>query len=124
MIKFLVFLFSLLVVLNFYSQTPPVLYVSSDGSGDFDCNGTSDQVEINLALDYIATNSNFTTVYLKAGNAYVIDEPIEIASNTILTGDSLAVVRLKDSVAWWTFDKPMLTQKNRLSWDPYGEPSE
>lgn len=60
------------------SQTPPIIYVAGDGSGDYNCDGTSDQIEINQALDFVANNSNYTTVYLKGQNTFWINEPIFI----------------------------------------------
>ncbi len=111
-----------LCVLN--AQTPPVVYVSADGSGDYNCDGISDQVQINQALDFVATHASYTTVYLKGDVQYVIDEPVLIASHTILTGDATASIKLKDAAAWWTLDKPLITQTGRASWNPYGQPSE
>ncbi len=102
------------------AQTPPMVYVATDGSGDYNCNGTADQVEINQALDYVANNPGFTTVYLKGSTDFIIDEPVLISSNTIFTGDSLATIRLKDSTGWWTQNKPLITQTGRLGWDAYG----
>lgn len=93
------------------SQTPPIVYVASDGSGDFNCDGISDQVQINQALDYVAANPNFTTVYLKEGNAFVINEPIYISSNTILEGDSLSKIKLIDNANWETKFKGLIMQK-------------
>ena len=48
------------------------VYVSTDGSGDFSCDGSDDQTEINKALAYVAENPQFTTVHLKGPNIYVI----------------------------------------------------
>ncbi|MFA7170995.1 MAG: hypothetical protein WC180_03310, partial [Candidatus Paceibacterota bacterium] len=39
-------------------------YVARDGSGDFNCDGTDDHVQINQALSYAASHSG-TTVYFK-----------------------------------------------------------
>ena len=109
---------SLLAINN---PNPPTIYIANDGSGNFNCNGKSDQVEINKALDYVATHPNYTTVYLKSAK-YVIDEPIVMPSNSILTGDSSTKLTLKDHVKWWTKDKPMITQKNRTKkWTHWGE---
>ncbi len=100
------------------NPTPPIVYVARDGSGDFNCDGVSDQVEINEAIDFVATHENFTTVYLKAGT-YIIDEPIVMQSNVTLTGDATTKIKLKDYVNWWTKNKPMITQKG-TTWDPWG----
>ncbi len=57
------------------------IYVAGDGSGDFNCNGSDDQVEINQALEYVAENPQFTTVYLKGPNTYIISDTIFIGNN-------------------------------------------
>ena len=87
----------------------PVIYVATDGSGDYNCDGTADQVEINEALQY-AKNNNFDTVYLKSGT-YTIDDSIRIPDGMTLTGDSDATVRL---IADWSVTRsdmftPMIT---------------
>ncbi|MGB9928805.1 MAG: hypothetical protein ACPK85_10410, partial [Methanosarcina sp.] len=41
-----------------------IVYVAGDGSGDFNCDGEDDHVQINQALDYAAKNPG-TTVHLK-----------------------------------------------------------
>lgn len=93
------------------SQTPPVVFVSGDGTGDFNTDGTHDQVEINQALDFVASHSDYTSVYLKGGNIYWIDEPIYISSNTILEGDSTAIIKLVNNANWETKFKSMIMQK-------------
>ncbi len=85
------------------------VYVSTDGSGDFSCDGSDDQTEINKALAYVAENPEFTTVHLKGPNIYLISSSIFIGSNTVLEGDSTAVIKLKDK-AGWKVDKPLITQ--------------
>ncbi len=104
--------FLLLLIVGFVqSQTPPIIYVSTDGSGDYICDGNSDQIEINQALDFVAFNDSYTTVYLKGTNTFWIDEPILISSNTTLTGDSTAVIKLIDNANWQTKFKPLIGQK-------------
>ena len=76
------------------------VYVSTDGSGDFSCDGSDDQTEINKALAYVAENPEFTTVHLKGPNVYLISSSIFIGSNTVLEGDSTAVIKLKDKAGW------------------------
>jgi hypothetical protein len=85
---------------------------SMSGDGDYKCNGTSDQIEINKALDRVSTDATLTTVYLKGEMSCVIDEPILISSNTILKGDSNVTVKLKDNIGWNTPNKPLIGQKN------------
>ena len=86
-----------------------IVYVTTNGSGDFNCDGSDDQVEINQALAYVAENPQFTTVYLRGPNTYVISDSIFIGSNTVLEGDSTAVIKLKDK-AGWKEEKPLITQ--------------
>ena len=116
----LIFVLIGLISTTILAQTPPVIYVATDGTGDFNCNGASDQVEINQALDYVVANSEFTTVYLKGDNTFIIDEPVLISSNTILTGDPSAKIQLKNNTGWWTQDKPMITQSGRIEWHSLG----
>ena len=93
------------------SSTPHDIkvYVAGDGSGNFNCNGMDDQVEINKALAYVAKNPEFTTVYLKGPNTYVISDNILIGNNTTLLGDPTTVIKLKDN-ADWPHQKPLITQ--------------
>ncbi|AKB18892.1 disaggregatase related repeat-containing protein [Methanosarcina sp. WWM596] len=84
-------------------RTPaPMIYVSGDGSGDFNCDGKDDHIQINQALKFVAENSAYTTVHLKGPFTYVIDAPLLIGSNTILEGDSDAVIKLVDHAGWDT----------------------
>ena len=92
-------------------MTPPIVYVAGDGSGNFNCDGKSDQVQINKALDFVATHPKYTTVHLKGGTTYWIDSSIYISSNSILEGDSSAVVKLVDNAGWWKQFKPLIGQK-------------
>lgn len=86
-----------------------VVYVATNGSGDFNCDGSDDQVEINKALAYVAQNPQFTTVHLKGPNTYVISDSIFIGNNTVFEGDPTAVVKLEDK-AGWPEGKPIITQ--------------
>ena len=62
---------SLLVCLSILINIPvvlgmiqaPIIYVSGDGSGDFNCNETNAQIQINQALQCVAENPAYTTVY-------------------------------------------------------------
>jgi hypothetical protein len=95
------------------TSTGSVIYVSTDNSGDFICDGSDDQVEINRALTYAAENSEITTVYLKGPNTYIISDSILVGSNTVLEGDSTAVIKLKEK-AGWPIEKPLITQMNSV----------
>ncbi|MDR7665323.1 right-handed parallel beta-helix repeat-containing protein [Methanosarcina sp. Z-7115] len=87
------------------------VWVTGDGSEKFTCDGSDDQVEINQALAHVAENPQFTTVYLKGPNTYVISDSIFIGNNTTLEGDPTAVIRLIDNADWPVF-KPLITQIN------------
>ncbi len=91
------------------AQTETTVYINIDGSGDFNCDGTDDQVEINKALEYVAENPEFTTVHLSGPNTYIISDSIFIGSNTILEGDPTAVIKLENK-AGWPLEKPLITQ--------------
>ena len=113
---------ALIAFVNINAQTAPKVYVAGDGTGDFNCDGVSDQIEINQALDYVAANSGFTTVYLKGPHTYYIDETIFISSNTIFTGDSTARIELIQNAGWWTSCKPIIAQKGRITqWNAWGD---
>lgn len=80
-----------------------IVYVSSLGTDDYTVDGTADDVEINQALTYANTNGTASapiTVYLRGPYTYEISAWLQIGSNTILTGDSTAKLRLKDSASW------------------------
>lgn len=88
----------------------PTVYVSGDGTGDFNCAGTSDQLQINEALVYVATHPGFTTVYLKGPRKYMINDTVVIDGNTTLTGDSTAAIKLVDHANWPTY-RPLVKGK-------------
>jgi hypothetical protein len=75
------------------------IYVSGAGNGNYNCDGKDDQVQINQALDYAAKHPG-TTVYLKGPFVYDIRSVCLIGSNTELTGDSSAKLRLHNSNGW------------------------
>ncbi|MHC1755186.1 MAG: right-handed parallel beta-helix repeat-containing protein [Methanosarcina sp.] len=103
--------FILYAIQSDYSLIPlnKTVYVTGDGSGNFTCDGSDDQVEINQALAYVAENPQYSTVHLKGSNTYVISDSILIGSNTVLEGDSTAIIKLKDK-AGWPVGKPLITQ--------------
>jgi hypothetical protein len=86
-----------------------IVYIAADGSGDFNCDGIDDQVEINKALAYVAENPQYKNVYLKGPCTYVVSDSIFIGSNTVLEGDSTAVIKLRDK-AQWREEKPLIKQ--------------
>jgi parallel beta-helix repeat protein len=73
----------------------PYKIVATDGSGDYNCNGTDDQTEINSAIDAVNTAGG-GAVYLRAGT-YTISSNVVIKSNIILRGEGEAtVIKLED----------------------------
>jgi len=109
----ILFLVSFLILANIpigLCRTPaPMIYVAGDGSGDFDCDGKDDHVQINEALKFVAENPEYTTVHLKGPFTYVIDDTLLIGSNTILEGESGVKIKLVDHAGWATM-KPMIHQ--------------
>jgi hypothetical protein len=96
MTRFMVLLLSLVTLVFLPAMqcgalTAPIVYVAGDGSGDYTCDGTADQVEINEALKFVNDNSEYTTVYLKGPFTYDIADTVNIGSDTILTGDDTVV---------------------------------
>ena len=91
------------------TPSAPIIYVARDGTGDFNCTGTNDQIQINQALQFVAGNPAYTTVHLKGPFTYVINDTILIGSNTILEGDSTAVIKLANNAGWTTM-KPLIQQ--------------
>ena len=77
-----------------------IVYIDTDGSGDFNCDGTDDHIQINQALDLVRTNDNYTTVYLKGPNTYLIDATLIMGNHTIFEGDSDAVVTIPNEADW------------------------
>ena len=114
----LIFLIALgITILSRIHINPPIVpsnktvYVAGDGSGDFNCNGSEDQIEINQALAYVEENPQFTTVHLRGPNTYVISDSIFIGNNTVLEGDPTAVIKLENK-ADWPVGKPMIKEMN------------
>ncbi|WP_410508009.1 right-handed parallel beta-helix repeat-containing protein [Methanosarcina hadiensis] len=112
-ISSLILIFLIAAIIVFLSTEPlgKTVYVTASGSGDFNCDGIDDQVEINKALTYVAENPEFTTVRLEGNTTYTVSGSILIGSNTVLEGDPTAVIKLEDK-ADWPADKPIITQMN------------
>jgi polygalacturonase len=77
-----------------------VINVAGDGSGDFNCDGKDDHVQINQALESAANNPG-ATVHLKGPFTYVIGDSLRIGSNTILEGESGATIKLAKGLPVW-----------------------
>jgi len=94
----------------------PIVYVAGDGSGDFNCDGKDDHIQINQALQFVTENPAYTTVYLKGPFTYVIADTLLIGSNTILEGDSSAKIKLVSNARWKAM-KPMIKERSLDSHD-------
>lgn len=80
-----------------------VIYVSGDGSGDFNVIESmkySAQTIINKAINYVKNHPTFKTVYLKGPFTYWINGTINCCSNLELTGDATACVKLVNTAGW------------------------
>ncbi len=101
-------------------DTSHVLYVSWDGTGDYNCDGTGDQEEINAALAYAASNDQYTTVYIKGPHTYSVNQPIAMPSNMKLTGDATAKVLLVPVTSTtWPGNKPMIYPAGQKYWESH-----
>ena len=105
----LIFLVAGLILFLPAKSSNKIIYVTSTGLGDYNCDGSNDQVEINRALTYVAENPQFTTVYLRGPGTYVISDSIFIGNDTVLEGDPTAVIKLKENASW-VKEKPLITQ--------------
>ncbi len=93
------FIFLLFIPISFCSQaTAQIVYVATDDSGDYKCDGTDDHIEINQALSYIDSMGG-GTVWLKSGT-YTIDNALIIGSDATLTGDSDSIVTIPNNAGW------------------------
>ena len=66
-ITFIFLIINIIPPLSALSSAKPsgeIVYVTTDGSGDFNCDGIDDQVEINKTLAYVAENPQFKTVFI------------------------------------------------------------
>ena len=91
------FLIVLLTILIGTASAATVTVGFSGDKADYTCDGSGDDVQINAALAKVAGTGG--TVYLKSGT-YIIGNTIKIGDSTTLTGDSNAVVKLKNNARW------------------------
>lgn len=91
------------------SETIPII-VAGDGTGNYNCDGIDDHVEINQALLYAGQNPG-TVIHLKGPFTYTIDDTLLFYPNTTLEGDSTAIITIKD-LNNWPAEKPMMAQKD------------
>jgi hypothetical protein len=84
-----------------------LVYVATDGTGDYNCDGTDDHIEINQATTYINSIGG-GTVHFKAGT-YTINDVVNLYSNMIFEGDGEenTIIELDASNSgtdWYLFD--------------------
>ncbi|MDD2287005.1 MAG: hypothetical protein PHQ11_16585, partial [Paludibacter sp.] len=95
--KYFFYITLLLILIMIHPASAGYISISSTGS-------SSDQKIINNALQEAANNPG-STVYLKSDNGpFIIDGQIKIGSNTKLTGDSNAVVKVSKSTTQFFVD--------------------
>jgi len=70
-----------------------IVYVARDGTGDYNCDGEDDQIEINQAISYINSIGG-GTVHLKEGT-YIISDSINLSSNLIFEGEGTEKTTIK-----------------------------
>ncbi len=95
------------------SAAAAIVYVGTDGTGDYHCDGINDHIELNKALGYIDSIGG-GTVYLRGPNTYWIDGTLEVGSDTILTGDPSACIKLVPN-AGWDVQVPLIRNKNDVN---------
>lgn len=71
------------------------------GELNFRCDGVQDQHQIQAALNLMAKNNSYSSVWLMPGT-YIIDKTIMLPANTVLLGTEDAIIRLKNNVKWST----------------------
>jgi PKD repeat protein len=94
--------FSMIITIPIVSciANTPVIYVAGDNSGDFNCNATNAGAQINQALQFVADNPEYTTVYLKGPFSYMTNDTLLLGNDTTLTGDPSATIKLDDNANW------------------------
>lgn len=89
----------------------------SSSNSDYVCDGTDDQIQINLALAWAASNPG-STIYLRGPYTYHVTNQVFIGPYTELIGDSTAVIMVPDNACGSSISncvfpngKPVITQK-------------
>lgn len=70
-----------------------IVYVATDGTGDFNCDGKDDQIEINEAISYI-NSIRGGIIHLKQGT-YIIRDSIILCSNLTFEGEGVDKTAIK-----------------------------
>ncbi|MCC4767090.1 right-handed parallel beta-helix repeat-containing protein [Methanosarcina sp. DH1] len=95
------------------AQSTKVVTVAGDGSGDYNCDGKADDVQINQALEFAAQNPG-TTVHLKGPFTYDISDSLQIGSNTVLEGDSGTKIKLAKGLPVWGGRESSISEKKAM----------
>jgi hypothetical protein len=95
------------------TQRSKVITVAGDGSGDYNCDGKADDVQINQALESAAQNPG-TTVHLKGPFTYDISDSLRIGSNTVLEGDAGTKIKLAAGLPVWGGRESSITGKKAM----------
>lgn len=82
--------------------------VAGDGSGDVNCDGKDDHIQINQAIKLVNDNpTKYSSVFLKGPFTYNIGGTVKVMG--ILEGDDTAVVKLNNN-AKWAANVPLLKE--------------
>jgi len=100
-------------VLGGENGSTQIITVAGDGSGDYNCDGVDDHVQINQALEYAAANPG-TTVQLKGPFTYDIGDSLLIGSDTTLAGDSGATIKLAKGLPLWGSRESSIAEKKAM----------
>lgn len=90
---------AVLFISTFSANAMAAIYYVGKDSAEFRCDGKNDHIQINKALKKAAENSG-STVYLQGPFTFDIRDTLNIDSNTTLTGDKNAVLKLGNSLKW------------------------
>jgi hypothetical protein len=82
--------------------------VAGDGTGDYNCDGSADQGEINKALAWAASNPG-NKIHLVGPFTYDLTDQLLIGSSTVFSGDPTAKLRLNNNCLWPAM-KPVIGQ--------------
>lgn len=95
------------------AQSTKVVTVAGDGSGDYNCDGRADDIQINQALEFAAQNPG-TTVHLKGPFTYDISDSLRIGSKTVLEGDSGTKIKLAKGLPVWGGRESSISEKKAM----------
>jgi hypothetical protein len=94
-------------------ESTQVITVAGDGSGDYNCDGIDDHIQINQALESAAGNPS-TTVQLKGPFTYEIGDSLLIGSDTTLAGDSDVTIKLAKGLPVWGGRESSIAEKKAM----------